>query len=155
MATIRTLILDQTRERIEAHYGATDGTKEKLFRQVWRRPWLPGNTIRPACTVVDDGQRKEDFSDVLYRDLMLRINLVIDLAENWERQAAMQDWSDRIQDIIVDLVNWMPPGCGVERFEYVDDDPLDVLLQNAKAESVWIVRFEVKYQECFGEIGKV
>lgn len=155
MATIRTLILDQTRDRMEAHWGATGGTKEKLFRNVWRRPWLPGNTIRPACTVVDDGQRKESDSDMTYRDLLLRLKLVIDLAENWERQAPLQDWSDRIQNIIIDLVNWMPPGCGAERFEYVDDDPFDVLLQATKSESIWVVMFEVKYQEFFGEIGKL
>ena len=153
--TIRTKILDLTRDRIEAHFGATAGTIEKLFRNTWRRPWRPGNTVRPACTVVDDGQRKEGDSDVPCRDLVVRPKLVIDLAENWERQAKMQDWSDSIQKIIIDLVNWMPPGCGVERYEYTDDDPFEALLQNGKSESIWVVMFEVKYQEYFGEIGKL
>ena len=152
---IRTLILDQTRARVEAHFGAAGGTIEKLFRHVWRRPWMPGNTIRPAATIADGGQRKENDSDNTCRDLIVRPNIIIDLSENWERQAPLDDWSDRVQKIIKDLVNWCPPGCGVERFEYIDDDPFDVYVQNAKSESIWTINFEVKYQEHFGEIGKL
>jgi hypothetical protein len=152
---IRTSILDQTRTRIEGHFGVTGGTIERLFRHVWRRPWRPGNTIRPAITVSDDGQRKEADSDNTCRDLIVRPQLTIDLAENWDRQQPFEDWSDRVQKIIKDLVNWCPPGCGVERYEYISDDPFDVTLQGAKSESVWIVDFEVKYQENFGEIGKL
>jgi len=152
---IRTSILDQIRVRIEAHFGVTAGTILKLFRNTWRRPWMPGNTVRPSCTVVDDGQRKEADSDNTCRDLTVKIRLVIDLAENWERQQSIEDWTDIVQKIIKDLVNWFPPGCGVERLEYISDDPFDVLLQGAKAESVWIIEFEVKYQEYFGEKGKL
>lgn len=155
MASIRTLILDETRKRIDDHFNATGGSVERLFRNTWRRPWMPGNIVRPSCTVVDDGQRKEDDSDVTCRDLIVKIRLVIDLAENWERQQPFVDWSDRVQKIIKDLVNWMPPGCGVERFEYISDDPIDVLLAAGKSESIWIIEFEVKYQEYFGEIGKL
>lgn len=152
---IRTSILDQTRARVEAHFGITGGTIEKLFRQVWRRPWTPGNTVRPAATISDGGQRKEADSDTTCRDLVLRPVITIDLAENWERQAPLDDWTDRVQKIIKDLVNWCPPGCGVQRFEYADDDPFDVLMQKVKSESIWVIQFEVTYQENFGEIGKL
>jgi hypothetical protein len=155
MPEIRTSILDLTRTRVDDGFNSTGGSEARLFRNTWRRPWLPGNIIRPACTIVDDGQRKEGDSDTTCRDLIVKPKLVIDLAENWERQEPLQDWSDSVQKIIKHLVNWMPPGCGVERYEYIDDDPLDVLLQAGTSESIWVIRFEVKYQEFFGEIGKL
>jgi len=138
-------ILSAIKERLNQKFGP-GGDEEEIFRAVWRRPWKPGNTVRPALTVVDDGQMKTDGNPEDSKDVVLKIKLMLDLAANWDREAAQDTWSPRIQAIVESLINWLPTGAiGVTRLDYLSDDPLDVLIPDGKSESIWVIEFECTY----------
>lgn len=144
----RATILSNIRLRIEDQFSikAADPA-QRWFRDVWRRPWRPLNPLRPACTIVDVGQvnNEQTDEDVSSRTRTLSYHLVIDLAENWDRQTLSEDWSDRVELIHVSLENWLKAGPGLISHKYLNDDPLEVLLKSGQTESVWIVQMEAQY----------
>ena len=144
--SFRSDILSGIRDRVEDRFDVTNGSDLKLFRSVWRRAWRPGNKVRPACTVVDRGQRNAGRDDPdASKDVLLSYHLMIDLKEQWDRQTPYEDWSDNVQGIIEALQNWLPVGCGVVTHDYVDDDPWEVELAHGAREEVWLIAMEVGY----------
>ena len=143
MASQRTNILDATKTRLNGCYGPS-GTEETRYRKMWRRAWRPGNDIRPALTVVDNGQRRGDTHEPESVELILGVQLVIDLEENWDRQVPYQDWGDHLDALIGKLENWMAP-YGITEFQYQDDDLFTVLIMDGASQEIWVVNFDVHY----------
>jgi hypothetical protein len=56
----------------------------------------------------------------------------------------MDDWSDRVERIRLKLENFSP-AAGCSRFEVLNDDPMDVVLQAGGVEAVWLIECEVEY----------
>lgn len=150
----RTKILTDVAVRLNDKFNLATGSDIQLFRSVRRGAWRPGNAIRPALTVVDDGQAIESPNDEEGRMLTLRYKIVIDLAENWDRQTPMEDWSDRVETIWVCLQNWMVVGTGMLRHDYISDDPFDVIVAQGKSETIWVIEMEARYVADVGDMDK-
>lgn len=150
--TQRTKILDAWAARLGELYGPT-GT-EKIFRSIRRGAWKPGNPTRPALTIVDDGQEitaheldDKDNDPSLETgscDAILKIKLILDLEENFDREHTNKDWTNIVQDIVRRFANWRP-GCGVMNTRCEGDDPYDVLMDEGKSQQIWIIEFTVDY----------
>lgn len=151
MAGRRTRILQAVATALNDEFGPN--AQEALFRKTVRRgAWRPGETVVPACTVVDNGCRREVGEDDGTIDLVLSVMVYIDVAENWDREEAFEDWSDRVESIAKKLHNLQVIKTGLVR--YVDDDPWEVLLTNGKSQALWSVQFEVEYTDDFGEMAE-
>lgn len=152
MESKRTRIVQAIANRMEERFGP-DGQVGNYFRKVRRGQWRPGSATRPMCTIVDDGKRTEIQEDTAGSDLALDIKLILDLNENWDREEAFEDWSDRVEQIVTALANWLPINA-VRTIRYVGDDPFEVVFQGGKSEQIWIVEFEVNYFDDYGDLGK-
>ena len=151
--TQRTKILDAWVDRLEKLYGPT-GSTEKIFRFIRRGAWRPGNPIRPGLTIIDDGQEitfnelddeKNDDGQTGSSDATLKIKIVLDLAENWDREQPNRDWSNIVQDVARRFGNWCPAGFGIMNTRYMGDDFFDFLAGEGKSEQLWMLEFEVDY----------
>jgi hypothetical protein len=146
----RARILEATKTQVNENFGPASSLK--YFREVVRGPWQPGGSLRPKCWICDDGQSAGDANDVDVesQDRILKVKLVIDLADVLNRESVISDWSDRVEAIVLNLQNHLAAGCGVLRCNYAGDDPFDVIIGQAKTQAVWIIEFEIKY---FVEVG--
>jgi len=140
----RVSILEDYRARIEDRFGKTSAFP--WFRQVKRGPWRPGNQIRPTLWVVDDGQESQDqWVARDSRSFTLRFKFVLDLLANWENKDQVEEWTDRVQKLIIFALQERVRSFGMLKAEYVGDDPVDVVLQNGPSEQVWIIEFTCDY----------
>lgn len=145
----RALILDGAKSRINTAYGPA-GISAHWFRNVWRRPWAPGNQVRPALTVVDGGQQQlSDPQNEDTKEYELTFQTVLDLEADWSREKSEQDWSDRVEALKVLIQNWLP-AYGVLEMNYRNDEPVEVVLQAGKVEAIWVIEFTARY---FCEVG--
>jgi len=53
----------------------------------------------------------------------------------------MDDWSDRVEQII-DAIHGYLPARGCLEMNYVDDDPMDVQFMSGKTSAAWQIVFE-------------
>ena len=145
MTQQRTTILDAAKTALDGWYGPS-GSEDRIFRKVWRRAWRPNNSVRPAATIVDNGQKRVENEDDAESEIFaVAWVIVIDLAENWDRQDPYTEWSDYIADIIKKFHNWCGAGCGEFNTTYVSDDPFDVLLVDGASKEIWTIEFETQY----------
>lgn len=142
----RTRILEAFKTRLNTLFNSKTGTEQKLFRAVWRRQLVPaGETMFPAVTVVDDGQRRGDETDQeeVGETRVLGVRIVLHLADKWESEAATRDWSDNVD--LVDRKLRGRPGLGILDIRYQNDDPFDVVFMSGAQEAVWVLDYEVEY----------
>ena len=141
----RARILEATKTRVDQNFCKNSGNK--YFRDVVRGPWQPGGSLRPKLWVCDDGQEpgEPNDTDIESQDRKLKVKLVIDLADVLSRETVVSDWSDKVEAVVLNLQNYLAPGCGVLRCNYAGDDPFDVLFGDAKTQTIWVIEFEVKY----------
>lgn len=139
----RTLILQKIVERIDAKFGA-GGTTQKMFRDVARGP-LTRATMFARCVVEDGGQTRETPNDNVSGDRTLKVKLYLQVAANWEKPTEAEDWTNNVEVLVRNLQNWARPGCGILAFNYVSDEPFDVVYTSGDTEAVWVVDFDVKY----------
>ena len=105
-------------------------------------------------TVSDAGQAPDDSArDETARIVALRYTLRIDLTLDWDSESAADEWSNRVQDLWIDLVNYLP-GNGTSVHEYRGDEPLDVVIGKGVVSSVWDINMEIRYLVDAGEFGK-
>lgn len=143
--TQRVKILDHYRALLERQY--VKGARN-WFRWAKRLPWRPGNPQRPAMWIVDDGQERSEKEDDTpdARSFKLKWKIVLDLAANWENEEVVEDWTERVQAIILTVLpNGADPPWAIERTNYVSDDPVDVVLSSGASEQIWIIEFETYY----------
>lgn len=143
MTQVRTNILKKVRDRVNSYYGPA-GTLLKLFREV-RRSQLRPCDAKPACTVVDGGQRRGENDDDESTSRVLTVQLYLHLAENWERQAELEEWSDNVELVIELLENWLPAACGGLKLHCVSDEPFDCVFLSGAQEALWMIEFEATY----------
>jgi len=140
----RIQILDAYKTRLWTLFNTSTGTEEKLFRACWRRQYqlVP---MRPSFTVTDGGQRRGPSGDQddVSEGRVLSVRIFFHIAENWEREAALQDWSNRID--LIDSKLRGCPGYGIENIRYADDDPFEVVLTSGETEAAWVLDHEVDY----------
>jgi len=121
------------------------------LRAADRAPLKPVGSMRPRCTVLDAGQRNVDGGYTMGDDgeasseRELSVQLVFQLGENWTRVSNIDDWSDRIETVIAAVSRRLQTGVGVIEVRYVDDNPADLMWENATREAVWEVNFVVHY----------
>lgn len=148
----RPKILEAVTKRIRDLFGPD--APRNLFRKVRRGAWRPGGISRPSCTVVDDGssvvrqirdmdQAPSDGS----HDIELKVMLVLELEENWDREETFNDWTNNVSEIIRSIANWRPTGCGVLEVKYRDDDPFTVEYSDGASRELWIINFNILYFE--------
>lgn len=141
----RTQIKQNIGELIEQKFSLAKGTDGQWFRQIKVGPWQPGNKTRPAATVVDYGGSRDGKNDSdTTKSRTLKIHVVLDLNDQFDREAKVADWSDRIEQISLALQNYRA-GAGVTRMDYIADDPFEVLLGNGASEQIWVLEFEADY----------
>jgi len=145
----RTKILDAYKTRIWDLFNSTDGTEVKIFRNGWRRPLRPVSQC-PSFTVTDNGQRRADDLDNESEGRILSVRIFFHVADTWERESDVQDWSDYIDRIDTKL-RGRPSGYGVEDILYVSDDPFDVVFTSGSSQAVWVLDHEVRYFEVIDE----
>ena len=149
----RTAILDGVRNRLETFFGAAG--YRPLFRKTFRGKWQPGNTMRPAATVNDDGSEKTgaDNSDVT-KNQRLKFQIILDLAENFMRDGKdiRVDWSAELERIRMAVQNY-DPKAGVLSMNVTNDTPFDVVVQDGAIEPIWIIECECEFFIEFCEFG--
>lgn len=149
----RTRILEAVRARLEAKFGA-HGTIKQLLRVVVRSPWKPGGTVRPKGWVVDTGvKRGGGAASDETKNRTGSFQVILDLKADWDRDASMDDWTEHVERISVDLQN-AGVGAGCSRLDYLSDDPVEVTLTKGPAQFVWVIEFEYDYAVECGEFGK-
>ena len=139
---LRTLTLDQITTRVKERFGP--GKDREFFREVERRQWFPGSQVRPKAWIVDDGQSR--VTNAADKDggeeFQQKYKIILDLRDNWEREQPFIDWTDRVQEIVLHLLNWLPT-TGVIDHKYEDDEPFDAILASGAVQSIWIISFVV------------
>lgn len=141
---MRTQILDAYNARIWSLYNSTTGSIEKLFRAHWRGPIRP-MAMMPGYIVSDNGQRRapgRDHDDGS-EERLLSVRVTLFVADNWQRDAAIEDWTDRVDQLDGFLRG--RPGYGIVNIRYVSDDPMDVVFTSGKSAAVWVLDHEVEY----------
>jgi len=141
----RTLIKQRVAALLLKHFGPA-GAAGQWFRGIKRAQWRPGNNVRPCVWVTDGGTVRGSgrLDDDTTKSHVLTIRLVLDLVSHFEREDTMDDWSDRVERIRLKLENFSP-AAGCSRFEVLNDDPMDVVLQAGGVEAVWLIECEVEY----------
>lgn len=142
---VRTEILKAIQARILLVWGPS--ATVPLLRGVRRGQWRVGSQQAPSVTVVDGGGRagSEAAGDLSASSKVIAIQIVLDLAANWDADSGGDAWIDFIALLIGDLTNLRPADCGVLRIDYQDDDIWTAQLQAGKTAEVWIVNFECEY----------
>lgn len=139
----RTMALNGLVTRLNTYFGPS-GKIGNFFREVERGYVRPPN-VYPKCVITDNGQKSDDPDDNESDSRVLSIRLLFYLAENWDRVDAKNDWSDRVEQVIHNIENWLPAGSGSLRMKYQDDDPFDVVFTSGKSAAAWVIDFEYKY----------
>lgn len=142
MDSLRVKILKATRERLNLLFGPK--AERSYFREVNRGPWDPAGSSINRLTVIDDGQSTKYATDHL-RDNTLKVQLLIDLHDNWLAEGGFETWSNRVEEIIACLQNWMTPGCAIIRYDYISDDPFTAILTSGASRQIWTIDFSVQY----------
>jgi hypothetical protein len=151
--SLRGRILEAIRARCEKRWGPN--SDKPLFRETRLGPWEAGQAVMQRLTVLDNGQEMQGIQSMDDRNLKLKIQLILDLEDNWARDGKAVEWSDNIHAIIRDIQNWLPDGCGVIRLEYVGDDPATVVFNGGAAMAeIWVIDFECVYFDDFGSLDK-
>ncbi|MCE5257008.1 MAG: hypothetical protein LLF89_09210 [Spirochaetaceae bacterium] len=141
----RTQIKQNVGELLDAKFSLAKGSDGQWFRQIKVGPWTPGNKVRPAATVVDFGGSKDDKNDSdTTKGRTLKLHVVLDLVDQFDRENKAADWSDRVEQIALAIQNYRA-GAGVTRMDYVNDDPFEVLLVGGASEQIWVIEFEADY----------
>ncbi len=145
--TARSGILAAIAARWLALYGPA-GTTGKWFRAVTRGPVVPVVSAYPALWCQDGGQRRieNEESDNCYTK-ELTVLAVLQLAEDWTKVEAKNDWTDRVSQMISDTNRWRLAGYCITRFDYVDDEPADIVFLSGGSAAVWTITFAVQYSE--------
>ena len=126
-------------------YGPA-GTTGKWFRDVKRGPVQPIVSGYPLLICHDGGQKRvEDEESESSWTKELTLFGVLQLAENWTRVSPSDDWTDRVETLINATNRYRLAGFGIERFDYVDDDPADVVFLDGQSSAIWQVQFSVRY----------
>ena len=144
MTTQRAAILASVTARLDARFGPS-GTTGKWLRAVWRRPWMPGNTLRPSATVVDLGEQQAGGArsdETKKRTLFFQV--VLDLEAQLEREAVTEDWTERVATINQAIQNFDAQS-GCLRLDATRDEPIEVALQSGAAEHIWVLEYECDY----------
>jgi hypothetical protein len=124
-----------------------DGTYAQWFRSV-RRGMATPTSVYPVLVVSDAGQSREtgeDADDSTSYEKRLRIDVTLQLAEDWTRVANSDQWTERVEAVIATLDRNLPSGC--LRFDYLDDDPADIVFLAGSSAAVWQISFEAHYFE--------
>jgi hypothetical protein len=138
----RSSIIAATVGLLQASYGPKTG---QWFRAVQRGPWQPGNGLRPACIVEDQGLRAVELFDGGGK-LALKMQLVLDLAEHWGGAGEFEKWQDRIEQLNDRLNDWHPAAMlGVETINFLEDQPAEIILGDAASQFLWFVNYEVLF----------
>lgn len=141
---IRSATLERIRARLESHFGPA-GTAGKWLRTVTRGPLQPSGANRAKANVSDGGQsRAGNDEDAGGSDRLLSVLVHLQIADNWERTKAQDDWSQRAESLIAALEGWRPPSA-TRPIRYVSDDPCDVIFSSGASEAGWELVFEVAY----------
>lgn len=147
--TGRADILAAVAARWLALYGPA-GTTGKWFRGVTRGPVRPLQGSFPHLWVADAGQRRvegEETESSWTKELTLQG--VLHLEADWTRVATADDWTDRVSRLIADTNRYRLGGYGITRFDYVDDEPGDLVFFSGGSAAVWTVSFAIQYVEQF------
>ena len=141
----RTLIKQNLGKEINRLFGRSAGTLGQWFRSVRVGPWQPASKVRPACTVVDNGAKKGGQDDSgTTKGRVLAVHLVLDIESEGDKEKTVADWSDRVALIDQSLQNFKPAG-GLRRFDYISDDPYEVILTSGSSQQIWMMEFEAEY----------
>jgi hypothetical protein len=154
MSSIRTQIRKAQGARLSVLLNITTGTLARTVRAfICDRPWKPQNAPMTRCTVADNGQSRAGYHDAeTEKSFALETEIVIDLPVNWDSD--YDTWCDIIEGVIVDFQNRLFAVPGVLRCDYVDDDPVNVVLTSGATHQVWVLHFRTTYSKEVGEIGK-
>lgn len=141
----RTLIKQGIAQKLDADYSFSKGTVAQWFRKIEVKPWTPGNTVRPAATIVDFGTRKSGkVNSATTKNKTLSGQIILDIEAQLTREEVIADWSDRVEMISIALQNYKAAG-GILRLDVTADDPFEVVLGEGKSENIWVIEFECEY----------
>jgi hypothetical protein len=154
MSSIRRQIREAQGARLGVLLNTTTGTVAHLVREfVSDRPWMPQKAPKTRATVMDNGQSRAGYRDSeSTKSFSVETEIVLDLPQNWG--ADLNTWSDAIAAVIADFQNRLFNVPGMLRCDYVDDDPVNVVLPDGTSQQVWLLHFRNTYLEDVGEIGK-
>jgi len=145
----RTKIVTAVRERVHTLFNTATGTEQSWLRQVRRGPVQPVEMF-PACTVRDAGQRRVGGrSAEQTQDRALAIDVILHLAEAWERVDVDEELTDQVETLIYALHGYCPPH-GVRRMDYEDDEKPDVVFFSGATNALWILTFRCEYFTAVG-----
>lgn len=145
-ATRRKTILAGFKTLLEGLYGPS-GTTGKWFREVRRGPLQPVSAY-PVLTIQDGGQKRiedEESDNSWAKDLTVLV--VLQLAEDWTKVSAANDWSDRVEAILNAVNRNRTLGSLITRLDYTDDDPADVVFLSGQSCAIWQIQFNVQYAD--------
>jgi hypothetical protein len=145
-ASQRKTILAAVQTRLKAKFSAEKGATEQLFREIWVKPWQPGNKVRPAAWIVDNGARRSGTRSQSEsgKDRILQFQVIIDLDDNFDRPENYVLWQNRIEAIAAEIQN-LDPKAGVRRMDYQSDDPFEAIIPGAASEQIWLIEFECEF----------
>lgn len=154
MSSIRTQIRKAQGARLAVLLNMSTGTLAKAVRSfVSDRPWKPQNAPMTRCTVQDNGQSRAGYRDAeTEKSFALETEIVLDLPVNWGSE--YDTWCDIVEGIVDDFQNRLFDVPGALRCEYVDDDPVNVVLTDGATHQVWVLHFKTTFAKEVGEIGK-
>lgn len=143
MSSKRVTILEGFRQRIKSLFGP-EGTIKQLFRGDRRGRYFPGKVTAPGFTVVDGGQDTGELQDGSGQ-MVLHVQVVLDLPDNWGADKAGDDWSELVDELIRRICNWAPKGGDVVVIDPAGDSPWEAVLEDGTSQQVWIINFDVEY----------
>lgn len=154
MSSIRRQIREAQGARLLVLLNHTTGTVAHLLREVIsNKPWKPQNAPKARATVMDNGQARAGYKDSeTEKSFAVETEIVFDLPVNWDSD--YNTWHDAVDSVTVDFQNRLFGVPGMLRCEYVDDDPVNVVLADGTSQQVWVLHFRNTYFQGVGEIGK-
>jgi hypothetical protein len=149
----RSAILDGVRDVLAAGFGPSATVEaDRILRAVTLGPWTGHDgTNLPKATVIDGGQARDTSRQVEGGDyLKLRVRIILDLQDNWDREATMPKWSAVVQRMIASTALLSVTNVAIEVVDYVEDNPWEFIIGSASALADWVIEIEVTYFEGYG-----
>ena len=149
----RSAILDGVRDMLVTYFGpAAAITADRVLRAATLGPWTGHDGVSlPKATVLDGGQSRDESRQIDGGDyLKLRVRIVLDLEDNWDREATMQTWSGIVQRIVAKSCLLSVSGVAVEVVDYIGDNPWEFMIGSASALADWVIDLDVVYFDGWG-----